>query len=393
MLAGLIFATDDAQDRPEMLAATLPFGAATLIEFQARLLIGAGATQLIVVVSRLTPELIGAVNRMARRGVSVDVVRTAREAEEKMHPLARVIVIADGLVTTEPLIGLMSGEGGDALLVTRDADALPGLERVGADAIWAGLARIEPQRIADVAALPRDYDFESTLLRVTAQAGAVNIALPLGADRAGHGVERDSSRLRSRNDAVLTGHLSNRPAWVDRFVIAPLARRMLPVIVAHGITPAVVGGVSAVAALGGLGLIGAGWALFGLPIVLAGIFGLATGSVLSWMRDDQGQATAQRIGVTASAAAAVLLLGLSITRAEGSATALVVALTLVGLAGLVERGSNDRLRKRWWSSPAAHPLILLPFVLVGQPFAGLILGTCYAGLSLAAVIEALREKP
>ena len=32
MLAGLIFATEDAEDRPETLAATLPFCGSTLIE-------------------------------------------------------------------------------------------------------------------------------------------------------------------------------------------------------------------------------------------------------------------------------------------------------------------------------------------------------------------------
>ena len=69
MLAGLLFATADASDRHDTLAATLPISGVTLIEFQARLLIAAGASQIVVVVSRLTPELLGAVNRMSRRGV------------------------------------------------------------------------------------------------------------------------------------------------------------------------------------------------------------------------------------------------------------------------------------------------------------------------------------
>ena len=312
MLAGLIFATDDAHDRPDMLAATLPFAGATLIEFQARLLIAEGATQLVVVVARLTPELIGAVNRMGRRGISVDMVRSATEAADKIHPLARVLVVADGLVTTEAVIGLLSGEGEDALLVTSDADALPGLERVGANAIWAGLARVEPQRIADVAAMPRDYDFESTLLRVAAQAGAEHVMLPLGAARTGHGVERDAARLRERNDAVLTGYLATRPAWIDRHVIAPIAQRLLTIIVARRVSPLTVGAIAAGGALTGLGLIGWGWAVIGFPILLAGILGLATGGVLSWMRDDIGQASAQRAAIAGASAGSVLLLGLSI---------------------------------------------------------------------------------
>lgn len=393
MLAGLIFATADANDRPDQLAATLPFGGGTLLEFQARLLIAAGASQLLVVVARLTPELIGAVNRITRRGLSVDIVRTAVEAEDKLHPLARVLVVADGLVTAEPVIELMSGEGGDTLLVTTDDNALPGLERVGVNAIWAGLARVEVQRIADVAAMPRDYDFQSTLLRVVAQSGAAQLALPIGAVRAGHGVERDAARLRDRNDAVLVGHVSNRISWVERLVVAPVVRRVLPLIMARQISSALVGGASAGLMIGGLGLVGWGWPVAGWPLLLLAKLGLSSGAVLAWMRDDQQSARLQRAAIAGGSAAAVLLLGASIARAEGTATALVIAAALIVSAGLVERGTSDRIRRGWWSKPIAHPVILFPFVLIGLPLAGLALALAYATLSLAAVIEALREKP
>ena len=94
MLAGLLFAMHDADDRPNMLTATLPFGGVTLIEYQARLLIAAGASQIIIVVARLTPELLGAINRIGKRGIAVDTVRTAAEAAETLHPLARVLMLA-----------------------------------------------------------------------------------------------------------------------------------------------------------------------------------------------------------------------------------------------------------------------------------------------------------
>ena len=107
MLAGLLFATADASDRHDMLAATLPVGGVTLIEFQARLLIAAGASQIVVMVSRLTPELLGAINRLGRRGVAVDAVRGPAEALAKLHPLARVLWLADGLVTTSVMVETM----------------------------------------------------------------------------------------------------------------------------------------------------------------------------------------------------------------------------------------------------------------------------------------------
>ena len=393
MLAGLIFATDDAHDRPDLLAATLPFGGATLIEFQARLMLTAGAGQLIIVVTRLTPELLGAVNRLGRRGIAVDIVRTAGEAIEKLHPLARVLVMADGLVTTDRIVGLLAGEGPDCLLVTSDADALPGLERVGADAIWAGMARVEARRIADVAAMPKEYDFESTLLRVTAQSGAEHLLLPTGPIRAGHGIERDSARLSALSAEVMTSLISGRAAWIDRHVIDPVARMILPLLARRTVPAVAVGGAAATVMLMGLALIAGGWFAAGMLLVVAATMGLATGSVLSWMRDEADLAAFLGGTIIGGAGLAALLLGLAITRAEGTGTGLVTALSLLAMAAMAERGSSARIRKRWWGSPAAYPVILVPFVLVGQPLIGLFVSAGYAAVSLAAVIEALRKKP
>ncbi len=393
MLAGLIFATDDAHDRPDMLAATLPFGGSTLIEFQARLLIGAGAGQIIVVVTRLTPELTGAINRLTRRDVSVDVVRSAREAGEKLHPLARVLVLADGLITTQPVVALLSEEGPDTLLVTADADALPGLERVGQDAIWAGMARIDPQRIAEVAALPADYDFESTLLRVTAQTGADHLLLPGGPARAGHWVERDAVALHARNGEMMTALVVSRVPWVDRYVIAPIARRLLPLIVARAVPGFAITTGAVLALIVGLGLIIWGAPAMGLAAALAAILILSTGEILSWARDEADQARFQRFAGAGGAGLAVLLAGTTLSRAEGNAAGAIAALSLVAMAVLVERGATDRKREIWWSSPAAYPLLLLHFAAFGHVLAGLVLGASYAALSLTAVIDALRAKP
>src|SRR3546814_16219359 len=73
---------------------------------------------------------------------------------------------------------MLAGEGDDALLVVNEADALPHFERVDAGTAWAGLARIEARRLTDVARFPKDYDFQSTLLRVMAQGRTLRIALP-----------------------------------------------------------------------------------------------------------------------------------------------------------------------------------------------------------------------
>lgn len=393
MLAGLLFAIDDADDRPDTLVATLPFGGSTLLEFQARLLIAAGISQIAVVVARLTPELIGAINRIGRRGIAVDAVRSATEAVAKLHPLASVLVLADGLVTTGDIVASMvdeqTGEGGDLLLVTSDADALPGLERVGRDAIWAGLARVQPVRLAEVAVLPKEYDFQSTLLRVCAQGGATHLALPTSRSRAGHGIEHDSSRLRRRNDAVLAAYVSNRVSWVERWLIAPVARAAMPWLVGRSVSGTTLAGGAGAVMLGGLALIGWGWSGAGLALVFAAIVTLSIGAALAWLRDEAGLARVQQGLIAGGAALAALLLGLA--GGVGSAS-LIAALALVVLGGLAERAASERIRQRWWARASAYPLLMLPFAAAGQPLAGLLVAAGYAGLTLGAAIEALREK-
>lgn len=393
MLAGLLFALADADDQPDQLVATLPFGGATLLEFQARLLIAAGASQIAIVVARLTPELTGAINRIGRRGIAVDTVRSAAEAVDKLHPLARVLVLADGLVSTTAVVDPLAAEGDDVLLVTTDADALPGLDRVGRDAIWAGIARVQPARLAEVAALPRDYDFQSTLLRVMAQAGAAQAPLTPGKARGGHGIERDSVRLRRRNDAVLAAHVSDRIAWVDRFLIAPAARQLLPWLVRRAVPGVTLAGASGAVLAVGLLAIALDWAVPGLVLVFAAMIGFATGAALAWLRDDGLLARAQQAGIAGGAALAAVLMGIA-DRAGGAASASVVAAcALIVLGGLAERAANEHIRQRWWASAAAYPLLLLPFAAFGAPLAGLLAVAGYAGVTLAAAIEALREKP
>ncbi|MGY4396355.1 hypothetical protein ACVWZA_001535 [Sphingomonas sp. UYAg733] len=393
MLAGLIFATDDAEDRRGTLAATLPFGGLTLIEFQARLVVAAGVSHLVVVVARLTPELLGAISRIGRRGVSVDVVRNAVEAREKLHPLARVLVVADGLVTTGDVVESLVGLGQDALLTMSERDAMPGFERVGADTAWAGLALLDPKRIAEVAAMPRDYDFQSTLLRVAAQAQVTHIAMSPGAAGGAHGIERDSRTLADRGNVILAALVSKPTAWADRFLLAPLARLALPRLMARGVPSWVLSAVGVVLGIGALAATWFGWPATGIALTIVAALALTIGAALAWLRDEERHSRTQQAMIPAFASLAVLELGHVTSVHAGTATGWTLALALTAAAALVERAASDRTRRRWWGSPVAYLVAMLVPVGAGYPLIGLALAALYATLTLFAAIEAFREKP
>ncbi|MFC3581232.1 hypothetical protein [Sphingomonas hylomeconis] len=393
MLAGLIFATDDADDRPGTLAATLPFGGLTLIEFQARLLVGAGVSQLLVVVARLTPELLGAIARIGRRGASVDVVRTAVEAADKLHPLARVLVMADGLVTTGDVLSLLTEEGGDALLTVSDHDAAPGFERVGAETAWAGLARLDAKRVAEVAMLPRDYDFQSTLLRVAAQGKAAHIRLPAALSGGAHGIERDSRALATRGTLMLAVLVSKPVVWADRYILAPLARLALPPLMARTVPSVAMAAAGVLLGLGALAGILFETASIGVALSIVAALLFTIGAALAWLRDEEPLAAFQNLAIPGLAALAALLLGHVTSMRDGTATGWTLGIALVVAAALSERAARPGGKRRWWGSPVAYLLIILPFTIAGMPLVALAAAASYAAITLAAAIEGFREKP
>lgn len=388
MLAGLIFATEDAGDRPGVLAATLPFGGMTLLEYQARLLVAAGAGQILVAVTRVTPALLGAVSRAGKRGVPIDVVRSAAEAAGKAHPLASFIVIADGLVTTDDVVERLSGEGRDALMVTQEPSA--SLERLDARNCWAGVARTPAKRIGDIAAFPADYDFQSTLLRAIVQAGAEQIALPASAVRAGHGVERDGAALASRSNAVLAALTERRTSWADRHVFTRIARWVLPKVVEKAVPGwlLTLGGLALGA--GAVTLVALGWP-WGAGVALPGVAALATGAALAALRGEERRAGAQEAMIAIAAAAVILALGILESRTDATLDGAILALVCVTATAIGER-TQARIR-RWWGSPAGYLLTVAPFAVAGRVSWGLAAVAIYAFVTLAAAVESRREKP
>lgn len=392
MLAGLLFATHDAEDGPSALAATLPFGGTTLLEYQAKLLQLAGASQIVVVVGRLTPELLGAVARIGRRGCTVDAVRTAGEAAAKIHPLSRIVMLADGLVARpETAAQLAEGEG-DALLVLEPGSSTVGLERLGDGLVWAGAARLVPARLAEVAAMPRDYDVQSTLLRMIAQAGAERIALdPESAG--GHGVQRSAAALDALGGVMMDHRLGARSGWFDRWLVAFTMRPLLALMMRRRVGTASLAAGSGALALGGLiALWSGGQTSLGLVAALLAVIAASAGRTLAEMRDEPMLADTFEAATLGVPLLAVLLLGRALDAPTAGDAGLVAAAALSTLGALNEQASRGDRQLRWYGGAGG----LLTLVTVGTiaqvPFAALLAASGYAAAALSATIRALRAR-
>ncbi|WP_448664832.1 hypothetical protein ACG3SL_09215 [Sphingomonas sp. CJ20] len=390
MLAGLIFAIEEASDRPGSLVATLPFGGMTLLEYQVRLLAGAGAEHVLIAVGKMTPALLAAVNRAGKRDLHVEIVRSAEEAVEKVDPAARVVVLADGLVTMDPVMDRMAAEGREALLVTDDPGSPAAIERLDMRDCWAGIARISVPQLGQIAQMPEDYDFQSALLRVAAQSGAEHIALSGNWARGGHAVERSAEGLASRNTGVLAALTERRVDWADRWVFTRIARIVLPELVARNVPAWSVQAVAGVTALAALALIGLGYVGGGFVAGLVSTAALATGTAMAALRGEELRARGLEMAILGLFGAATLLAGWGERGATASTTPVVLALVAVAAQLLVERAPTRH--RRWWASPAAQLLVLTPFALAGFVTAGLAAAALYAFGTLAGAVEGMREK-
>ncbi|WP_294138244.1 hypothetical protein [Sphingomonas sp.] len=393
MLAGLLFAMHDADDRPAMLTATLPFGGVTLIEYQARLLIAAGASQIVILVARLTPELLGAISRIGKRGVAVDTVRTAAEAAAKLHPLARVLMLADGLTTTEDVLAVLAREGSDALLVMPEDQATGGYERVGSGMVWAGVARLDPARLGELAAMPRDYDVQSTLVRLASQARAVHVLLPQEAVRGGHGVGHAGAALEARGRTVMAAMISGRNGWFERFVTAPLARAVIPLLVPRTVPVVAVAGGAGAIGVAGLALTLFDQPVSGLLLALLATLGLSLAAALADLRDESASQRLLDLAAKLLPAGAAILYGVQATQFSGDRAAEILGIGLVLLAVLGERALGTRPRRLWWGSAPAYLGCTWLGALFAAPVTGLGLAAIYAAATLTAAIERLRREP
>jgi hypothetical protein len=214
------------------------------------------------------------------------------------------------------------------------------------------------------------------------------LTLPDAAVREGHGIQRDSRALAAKGRAAMVAALGSRSNWVDRFLIAPLAKLALPPLVARGVPAIALGGAGALFDLAGLVGVALGHAGLGMAGVVVALAMIALADVLAWLRDQQAFGRILHWLTPASAALAVLALGYS----AGSATATLLSIGAVLVGVLAERAASGTRRRLWWAIPIGYPLILLPAAILGQPMIGLAAVALYALATLAVAIEQLRGR-
>jgi hypothetical protein len=144
----------------------------TLIERQAVRLADVGVTHIAVAVATVPADLLATCDRIRRRGVKVTPVRDAADLTALVQEDDRVLLVADGLRAGGTHYAAIAKPGAPAILVTGDTPLTQGFERIDATRRWGGLAAISSDMVAELAAMPGEWDMMLTLLRLAVQSGA-----------------------------------------------------------------------------------------------------------------------------------------------------------------------------------------------------------------------------
>jgi len=163
--AAILSASRASADSSGGLRACLHFAGQTLVEYQARQAVRAGADRIFIMVSVITPALSQAVDRLSADGIAValvrDMVSMVRDAPRDVDAL----LMADGAIVSQAHVDSLGAAEGDTLLVADDSRASAPLERIDAGQRWAGLARISPALLFGTLDMIGDWDLALTLVR------------------------------------------------------------------------------------------------------------------------------------------------------------------------------------------------------------------------------------
>ncbi len=273
-LAALIAAVREADDGAGLIG-TLPVAGRTLVERQARLATRAGAAHVVLLVERVPGVLTGAIDRLRRDGIAIEVARSAGDAADRFHPDERVMVFADGALAGAATVARLGASPAPALLtIGEGGEGGPAgtFERIDAATRWTGIALVGGEMLRKTVAALGDWDLHSTLLRRAVGASARRIDI---ADGGALGEIEPATLVRSRagaraaTQASLDGDMAGE-AWPSRFLYGPLARLAIGGVLERRLQARWLRWGAIALTLLAAPMLWYGWVLAGLALMMAG---------------------------------------------------------------------------------------------------------------------------
>jgi hypothetical protein len=282
VLVALLSARAGLRDAPaaEPSPALLDFGGQSLIEYQARLALGAGAEKLLIYTDAGRVDTLSALQHVADHvgddsGCPVILVQDMTELARAIAPEDHVLLLGEGLIVpSEALDALMQGDG-EAVLTVPSVSSTANFERLDATTMWGGALSASGGRLLSTLDMLGDWDLVLTLLRRAVQDGVDRVMLSADLvtqgrlaflrDQASADLSLDALSHHAPEDPVAKGALAA--------LLAPVSRTLVREFMHRQIEPSRIGLISLLVAIAALALVVGGWTLPALLLSLPA-FGL-----------------------------------------------------------------------------------------------------------------------
>lgn len=372
-------------------AALLDFGGQSLIEYQARLALGAGAEKLLIHADAGRADILPALARMADHvgrecGLPVVLVQEMTNLTRELAPDDQVLFLAEGLlIPSEALDALLEGEG-EAVLTVPSVSSTGSFERLDANTMWGGAFWVTGSRVLSTLDMLGEWDLVLTLLRRAVQDGVDRVLLSTDLvsqgrlaflrDQLSADLSLDALSHHAPEDPEMSGGLAT--------LLAPFSRTLLREFMHRQIEPGRIGLISLALTVAALALVVSGWTLPGFLLILPA-FGLAV--VTERYAQLTLRATGARWQHRLVQGGALLLLAIAGARiSEGNPLALIgVAFPLVFIGLSTFQEERIELTARWQLQfqpgiGAALVLVLIGLVTGWTAWAFALLGLALGGL-------------
>ncbi len=382
-LAAILSALAPSADRPGVPRAQIVFAAQTLVEYQARQAIQAGATQIYVMIDAVTPFFSRMVDHFAASGAQLHLIRDMPSLIRQLPRESDVLLFADGAVIEQAYVAQLGRGEGNALLVAQDDSTTAHLERVDAQHRWAGLARVSPHTLFNTLDLIGDWDVMLTLMRAVVQNAPQRILVEPSAIAEGRValVERqDTADLVGR--ALAAAPLSGS-AGAEHYLLQRPARRVATQLLRMQVSAVHIRyGALAVAALGLLAIV-PGWTVLPLLLLIAALVVDLVARQIAALSQHYDKSA-----ITALALPLLLAVGIGAVGARQGdwANGLHLAILSGAATVLAVRARITALPLWAWATPGSALLLLFAGALIGQFDAALALAALLALLSLVAML-------
>ena len=366
--------------------ALLPLAGRTLLEYQARCAVAAGASPVVVLVERVPLALNDAFERLRQEGVNVVAVSDGAEAASRFEAGAHILLIGDGIAPTVDLLGRLTEAAEPAVITVPDDEAHESFERIDRESRWAGVALVDSRLLGSTAAMLGDWDLPSTLLRRTLQDGAVH--LPVSGPPAEPLLVQGADDLVDFERRLLVSSRGGRDDWASRYIL-PIAEEVATErLMEARVRPEwLIWGALALT-LGGAFAFNRGWLGVGLGLLVLStpLDIIAQRLATLRLRPLPNRLLSRRM---LWPAAGLAWLSLGWWESSGGLGWAAFGAALAGAAfaeaGRVERGADDLPGSVWLFSRRNAILVAVPFALAGSWSTYLVALAGYAAVSFFIV--------